>query len=349
VAIHRLERIAITVHAPPAVGGVDDPKRLAAVARAEMHGHLGDPELNAVVATLRIGCSVPIAVINMVTHDTQTYPAEVGVGAPCTTVPDTLSFCAEVVNTQSSLAIADARTHPVYSANPMVVDGVVGAYAGVPLIDDGYVLGSVSIFDDHARRFTDHELELLGHQARLASSVLRLRRTARTDVLTGLPNRAVFLERLERSVSRLERHGGLVAAMFLDVDGFKELNDSRGHDAGDWMLTELARRITDVMRPTDTFARLGGDEFALVCEDLATVKDVETIAERMVGAVDQPWTLNGRPIRTGVSIGITVTDRSDALPADLIRAADAAMYRAKRIAGSAWVLDSGLPLAGTRV
>jgi diguanylate cyclase (GGDEF)-like protein len=115
------------------------------------------------------------------------------------------------------------------------------------------------------------------------------------------------------------------------------------------MLTELARRITDVMRPTDTFARLGGDEFALVCEDLATVKDVETIAERMVGAVDQPWTLNGRPIRTGVSIGITVTDRSDALPADLIRAADAAMYRAKRIAGSAWVLDSGLPLAGTRV
>lgn len=106
-----------------------------------MHGHLGDLELNAVVATLRIACAVPIAVVNIVTENMQTYPAEVGVGAPCTTVPDAVSFCAEVVDTRAPLAISDAREHPVYAQNPMVVDGVVGAYAGVPLVDDGVVLG----------------------------------------------------------------------------------------------------------------------------------------------------------------------------------------------------------------
>jgi diguanylate cyclase (GGDEF)-like protein len=327
------------------IGGVDHPKRLAAVARAEMHGHLGDPELNAVVATLRIGCSVPIAVINIVTHNTQTYPAEVGVGAPCTTVPDTLSFCAEVVNTRSSLAVANARAHPVYAQNPLVIDGVVGAYAGVPLVDDGFVLGSVSIFDDRPRQFTDEELELLEHQARLASSVLRLRRTSRTDVLTGLPNRALFLERLSRSLMRLGRQGGLTAVMYLDVDGFKTLNDSMGHDAGDWVLVELARRVTDVLRPTDTFARLGGDEFAAVCEDFAAVEDVERTAGRMVAAVDRPWVLNGTSLRIGVSIGIIVTGSGDDVPADLMRAADAAMYRAKRVGGSTWVREPGRPSA----
>ena len=191
------------------IGGVDDPHRLAAVARAELHGHLGDQDLNAVVASLRIGCSVPIAVINVVTVNTQTYPAEVGVGAPCTTVPDALSFCAEVVNSRSSVAVYDARSHPVYAQNPMVLDGIIGAYAGVPLVDDGFVLGSVSIFNSQPREFTEEHLELLQHQARLASSVLALRRTARTDVLTGLPNRGLFLDRLSRSLARLDRKNEL--------------------------------------------------------------------------------------------------------------------------------------------
>ena len=326
------------MHVREVIGGVDHPKRLAAVTRSEMHGHLGDADLNAVVATLRIACSVPMAVINIVSRNTQTYQVEVGAGAPCTIVPDTLSFCAEVVDTRAALVITDARAHPVYADNPMVVDGVVVAYAGVPLIDDGFVLGSVSIFDDQPRQFTDRELELLEHQARLASSVLRLRRTARTDTLTGLPNRALFLERLSRSLVRLHRHEGLVAAMYLDVDRFKTLNDSWGHDTGDWALMELARRLPDVLRTTDTFARLGGDEFAAVCEDVASVEEVERIADRLVKAVDRPLIRNGIPIRIELSIGVVVTDRGDIPPASLLRAADAAMYRAKLIAGSAWVI-----------
>jgi diguanylate cyclase (GGDEF)-like protein len=320
------------------IGGVTDPRRLSVVARAELHGHLDDADLNAVVATLRIACRVPMAVVNIVTHDLQTYPAEVGVGAPCTSVPDELSFCAEVVNTKAPLSVADARSHPVYSANPLVRAGEVSAYAGVPLIDDGVVLGSVAIFDRVAREFTADELELLEHQARLASTVLALRRSARTDVLTGLPNRAVFEDRLRQALDRLARRPGYAAVLYLDLDGFKELNDSLGHDVGDWVLVELADRLTAVLRPADTLVRLGGDEFVAVCEDVASVADGEGIAQRMVDAVAGKWVFRGRDVTVGVSIGLALTDLQTADAAALVRAADAAMYLAKKRDGSAWEL-----------
>lgn len=318
------------------VGGVSNPRRLAAVARAELHGHLKDRDLNAVVATLRLACNVPIAVINVVTENKQTYLAEVGVGAPCTEVPDGLSFCARVVDTGHSLAVADARSHPVYSENPLVRQGVIGAYAGVPLVDDGYILGSVSIFDDEAREFAADDIEILRCQAQLASSVLALRRSARTDPLTSLPNRAVFTDRLATAITRLERHTSRVAVMYFDVDGFKKLNDTYGHDVGDWVLLQLGTRLKPLMRPTDTLARLGGDEFATVCEDLTGAGDAALIAARMVAAVEEPWLLDGQRLDVAVSIGVAVTDTPTQDRAELVRAADAAMYRAKQESGSCW-------------
>ena len=98
--------------------------------------------------------------------------------------------------------------HPVFSQNPLVLAGAVGAYAGEPLVDNGYVIGAVSIFDSKAREFTEGELAVLRHQALLASTVLALRRSARTDVLTGLPNRGLFLDRLTLALGRLERAAG---------------------------------------------------------------------------------------------------------------------------------------------
>jgi diguanylate cyclase (GGDEF)-like protein len=320
------------------IGGVTDARRLSAVVRAELRGHLDDADLDAVVGTLRIACGVPIAVVNIVTHDLQTYPAEVGVGAPCTAVPDELSFCAEVVDTRAPLSVPDARAHPVYSENPLVRAGQVGAYAGVPLIDDGVVLGSVAIFDREAREFTPEELELLDYQARLAASVLALRRSARTDVLTGLPNRAVLGERLAQAIDRLARHPGYAAVLYLDLDGFKDLNDSRGHDVGDWVLVEFARRLTAILRPTDTLVRLGGDEFVAICEDVADVADGEGIAQRMVDAVGAEWVFRGREVSVEVSVGVALTDMRTADAEALVRAADVAMYVAKRRGGSAWEL-----------
>jgi diguanylate cyclase (GGDEF)-like protein len=320
------------------VGGVRDPDRLAAVARAELHGHLRDQDLNAVVGTLRIACRVPIAVVNIVSENLQTYPAEVGVGAPCTSVPDGLSFCAAVVDTCIPLSVSDARAHPVYCRNPMVLSGVIGAYAGVPLVDDGFILGSVSIFDGAPREFSQGDLEVLAHQTQLASSVLALRRSSRTDLLTGLPNRGVYPERLARALGRMQREGGAAAVMYLDVDGFKAINDTLGHDVGDWVLIEVAERLGSVLRPTDTLVRLGGDEFVAICEDLTRAQDAERVADRMVAATTSPWLLAGEALDVSVSIGIAVADVPTADPVTLLRAADDAMYRAKLVTGSSWSL-----------
>ena len=321
------------------ITGVRDPRRLQVIADADLSGHLGDPDLDAVVETLRLASRSPIAVVNIVTADLQTYPAEVGVGAACTSVPDGLSFCAEVVETGQPLLVSDAASHPVYSQNPLVLQGTVGAYAGVPLVDRGVVLGSVSIFDSRAREFSADVLAILRYQGGLAASVLALRRSARTDGLTGLPNRALFGDRLGQALTRLDRHPGMICVMYVDVDNFKEINDTHGHHGGDQVLVELATRLASVIRPSDTVARFGGDEFVILCEDLDSATDAEKLAARMVAAATEPWVIEGEAVSVDVSIGLAVTDSSTAEAVGLLRDADDAMYLAKAIRGSASVVS----------
>jgi diguanylate cyclase (GGDEF)-like protein len=337
-----LDQLSPHLDASAPVAGVRNPRRLRAVAEAKLEGHLGDQGLDAVVATLHVACNVPIAVINIVTADMQTYPAEVGVGAPCTTFVDELSFCASVVERGVSLTIRDASTHPVFSRNSSVMAGAIGAYAGEPLLDNGFVVGAVSIFDNKVREFTTAELDILHHQALLASTVLALRRSARTDVLTGLPNRGLFVDRLTHALDKLRRHSDLVSAMFLDVDNFKGINDRYGHEVGDAVLVELSNRLRSAIRVTDTLARLGGDEFVALCEDLHHPDDAALVAEHMIAAVDKAWVIAGQLIPVSISIGIAVADSPDVEPALLLRDADASMYLAKKQPGSAFVLSTSL-------
>lgn len=324
-------------HVVTARSGVSDPDRLKAVADAELSGHLGDRGLDAVVATLKAACRVPMAVVNIVTVNTQTYPAEVGVGAPYTFVPDGLSFCAEVVETGCAMTVADAGAHPVYVDNPLVREGHIRAYAGVPLIDGGVVMGTVSLFDTKARTFTASELEILAHQADLASSVLALRRSARTDVLTGLPNRGLYLDRLGQALARLSRDGGQTAALYIDVDHFKSLNDTFGHHVGDLVLIELAARLTSSFRTTDTVARFGGDEF-VACVEVRAEGGIEPLVHRLLAAVAAPWVIEDRRMTVSVSVGVALAGSPETAPADLLRRADTALYLAKKQAGPSWRL-----------
>lgn len=335
-----LDQLSPHFGATAPVSGVRDLRRLQAVAEAKLEGHLGDQGLDAVVATLHVACNVPIAVVNIVTADLQTYPAEVGVDAPCTTVVDELSFCANVVDRGAPLTIRDASTHPVYSRNPLVLSGAVGAYAGEPLLDNGFVVGAVSIFDNKVREFTTAELEILHHQAILASTVLALRRSARTDVLTGLPNRGLFVDRLTHALDKLGRHPDFVSVMFLDVDDFKGINDRYGHAVGDAVLVELSRRLRSAIRVTDTLARLGGDEFVALCEDLHHADDAALVAEHMVAAVSKVWVIAGQQIPVSISIGVAVADSPAVEPALLLHDADASMYLAKKQRGSAFILST---------
>ena len=151
------------------------------------------------------------------------------------------------------------------------------------------------------------------------------------DPVTGLPNRALFVDRVRHRIARTRRGDGSLAIVFLDLDDFKTINDSLGHAAGDEVLVAVAKRLASAIRASDTAARFGGDEFALLLEDVESVQEAADTAERITAAVSQPLWLAGKELTIRCSIGISVPDGETPTDADeLIRDADAAMYIAKR-------------------
>ncbi len=150
------------------------------------------------------------------------------------------------------------------------------------------------------------------------------------DPLTGLPNRTLILDRIEQMLARSRRDHTPVAALFIDLDNFKSINDTLGHGAGDELLKAVAARLDGVVRATDTLGRLGGDEFVVIAEDLSLAAGPDLVAERLLAALKEPFRLEGAkdtPFTVTASVGIAVGDRVS--PADLLRDADIAMYRAK--------------------
>ena len=158
----------------------------------------------------------------------------------------------------------------------------------------------------------------------------RLRRAALYDHLTGLPNRTLFLDRLAQAGHRLARRPDRqFALLFLDLDGFKAINDTLGHAAGDAVLVEVARRITSVLRRTDTAARLGGDEFVVLIDGLARPEEADIAADRIRDVITRPMTVSDEQIGVGVSIGVSRSEDGPPDAEDLLRRADAAMYVVK--------------------
>jgi diguanylate cyclase (GGDEF)-like protein len=149
------------------------------------------------------------------------------------------------------------------------------------------------------------------------------------DPLTGLPNRTLFVDRLDVALAQARRRESWVAVLFLDVDNFKLVNDSLGHSAGDALLLELSARLDDSLRAGDTMARFGGDEFVIICGDITGAEEAITIAERTNTALHEPFVLGEVEHRVSASVGIALSSGADRLAEDLIREADAAMYRAK--------------------
>ena len=158
----------------------------------------------------------------------------------------------------------------------------------------------------------------------------RLEHNAFYDSLTDLPNRALFIDRLEHALTRSKRAPeSIFAILFLDLDGFKLINDSLGHLTGDRLLQGFARRLHDCLRPSDTLARLGGDEFTILLEDIKNVKDAILVAERILQNLHLPFNLDGQQVFTNTSIGIALSTVNYQRADEILRDADTAMYRAK--------------------
>jgi diguanylate cyclase (GGDEF)-like protein/PAS domain S-box-containing protein len=191
-----------------------------------------------------------------------------------------------------------------------------------PLEDDeGNVIGVIEVNRD----ITD-QLALLDE---LSQRDLDLAHQAQHDSLTGLPNRVLFADRLTQAIHVARRNGNQIAVLFIDLDRFKEINDSFDHGVGDSVLMEVATRFRQLFREEDTIARMGGDEFTVILNEIAKATDAAVVAKKILSVFDQPFELDQRRLYLGASIGISLYPDNAQTVDELIRNADAAMYEAK--------------------
>jgi diguanylate cyclase (GGDEF)-like protein len=268
-------------------------------------------------------------------------------------------------STQMVTSFAGREARERYASGPLVIDvQVIPAALARPLVDQGVVTGVhalvgtpaapaglLTVHTRKARVFVAEDLDFVSAVAHVLNGALeghrteqRIRHDALHDALTGLPNRALLMERLSRAIERADAEGRRLALYFLDVDHLKVLNDSLGHHAGDELLRAIGPRLRAVLRPDDMIARFGGDEFAVLCESVGDEAHALRVAERLVRAFAQPFEVRGEPRFCSTSVGVVVSDPDGPRgPAELLSDADAALYRAKeRGRGRHEVFDTGL-------
>ncbi len=226
----------------------------------------------------------------------------------------------------------------VYHDQPALLEHLHVALGGMP--HSWTLQVGERIYETHTTPLTDAQGRLTGvagasydltDHKRLEN---QLAHQAFHDALTGLPNRALFLDRLEHALARAERQHSSVAVLFIDLDNFKVVNDSLGHETGDALLSAVAQRLNTCIRPGDTIARLGGDEFTLLLEDVAGIEMTTEIGARIAEELRRPLEVQGHTLFVSASIGVArsgVPTNGEALPqaGDLLREADIAMYQAK--------------------
>jgi len=191
---------------------------------------------------------------------------------------------------------------------------------------EGKLINHVGVFSD----VTDEKQE-----------AERIRYRASYDALTGLPNRSLLHDRLQQALAKAVREQGMLAVLFLDLDGFKPVNDRLGHLAGDQLLMAVAERLHGCVRESDTVARLGGDEFVIVLPDVAAPEDAAIVAGKVVQSLQEPFELEKATAQIGTSIGIALFPENGTTSEDLIAAADRAMYLAKQAGKARYVMAQG--------
>ena len=243
-----------------------------------------------------------------------------------------VSFTYQFTTFQSGLVTDATITHAIELGNGWTIEttGVIDA-GGV--MDNWNALGLTLVGIGLSLLLAVLVLVLATGRSRALALVNEktdeLRHQALHDALTGLPNRALIMDRIEQLLARCRRNGTTGATLFLDLDGFKNVNDTLGHDAGDRLLQSVAERLTATLRDADTIGRMGGDEFIILVDGGTLDVAPELVAERVLEVMRQPFVLEGAasPVVVTASVGIAIADRS--LPVDALRDADMALYEAK--------------------
>jgi diguanylate cyclase (GGDEF)-like protein len=256
--------------------------------------------------------------------------------------------CIAAYQTGRAVTIADLskeKRFPVF-INQAREAGLAAAFT-FPLHHGDSQLGALDLYRDTAGELDAEAAKVAQTLADVASAYLvnaqgrsdllnsaaHARATSLHDGLTGLPNRVLLLERIQHALISRRRSGTLVAVLFIDLDGFKQVNDSSGHQAGDDLLIAVSSRLANMLRPGDTLARLSGDEFVMVCEGLKEEGRIEGLATRLDVAIATPFDLAGLVVELSASIGIAFAG-PDNDPERLLHSADTAMYQVKRKGGA---------------
>ena len=255
---------------------------------------------------------------------------------------DTHTLSNHVIRTGEPLLL----TPETRAALPGHLYSVIGhesiGWLGVPLTTAGGVIGALVVQSyDSTTRYTAQDMQLLQFvSAQIAAAIERTRNRAwlsylaNHDALTGLVNRSHFNDTLEQALSAAQRDRQLMAVLYLDLDGFKRVNDLHGHALGDLLLREAGERIRRYVRSSDTVARLGGDEFVVLLSGIGQATDALLVGEQIRAALGQPYRLEGHEIVISASIGMALHPDNGAERNPLLQYADSAMYAAKRRGGN---------------
>lgn len=299
----------------------------------------------------------PIALVSLVSGHRQWFKAHYGLAQRETS--RSVAFCAHAINGDDLFVVEDAGTDPRFAASPLVRgEPHIRFYAGMPLVmPGGEALGTLCVIDRKPRVLTERQKNALRTLARnvVTEFDLRLRvftlerevarrqnaealalQLATRDALTGLPNRATLVDRLNQATVMAGREGEQVAFFFLDLDNFKWVNDTFGHQIGDGMLQAVGERLVGQLRESDTVARLGGDEFALVLPIVRDSAAVEAVAGKLQAALAQPIDIYGHRVVPQCSMGIAIYPDHGTNGEALMRCSDLALYAAKDAGGNAW-------------
>ncbi|MBF0556350.1 MAG: diguanylate cyclase [Nitrospirae bacterium] len=262
--------------------------------------------------------------------------AEQGLGGhlteACARVPFGYCLCGRAALTRK-LIFADC----IDDRHDVRFDGMSphGHYC-VPIIYEDKVQGVVNMYVRHGHKRDERTDDFLHAVADALAGIIERRRVQRRlrymalyDNLTGIPNRTMFFDRLGQSIALAKRNNRMLALLYLDLDKFKRINDTLGHDAGDELLKETARRLTSCLRESDTAARMGGDEFTVILTEVTNEKDAAAVAGKIIETLQAPVELKGYLCPIGTSIGISIYPTSATEAGALIKKADMAMYAAK--------------------
>jgi diguanylate cyclase (GGDEF)-like protein len=311
-------------------------RRLRAIERLRALDRSGDPALTALTRVASFVAGGGAAAVHLIDDVHQHRVA--ATGAPLGEHAREDALCKLVVDGERRIVCQDATEESRFAYSSFVQgDDPVRFYASTPVrAADGTVVGSLCTWDTVARELGEESAGRLDDLAEQVSTLLELRQVASElghaaahDPLTGVLNRTMLDDRLAHAFARRMRRGCEVLVIVIDLDGFKAINDTLGHDAGDEVLKTVARRLRDTVRAEDTVARLGGDEFAVVAELQPGTDGQDIVIDRIEAALAEPAEYGGASRPLAASVGATLVEHGDDVRAALDRA-DQAMYARKR-------------------